>query len=197
MQRFLTLLLIGAIAAACSSRQRTQRVDIRDDDGAMGTGIESKDVELMAEFAKSLIAHPLLTGANVDGIPTVAIHPVENNTRFDFDSELFVRRIRQQLVEHSFDKVRFVTRSAREAALIENERAGKRAGEYTTSKQEVKTGADFYLTGSASAVSKAGRGVESDAIWIDFRLIDAENGEIIWEKPYKTKKIGRRGIVYR
>ncbi|MDH3591219.1 MAG: penicillin-binding protein activator LpoB [Planctomycetota bacterium] len=197
MQRFTTLLLLGALAAACSSPPKTRRVDIREDDEAMGTGIESRDVELMAEFSKSLIAHPLLTGSNVEGIPTVAIHPIENNTRFDFDGELFVRRIRQQLVEHSFDKVRFVTRSAREAALIENERTGKRVGEYTTSKQETKTGADFYLTGTASSISKVGRRKESDAIWIDFRLIDAENGEIIWEKPYKTKKIGEPGVVYR
>jgi hypothetical protein len=168
-----------------------------DDDAIMGTGIESADVEAMAAFAKSLIAHPELTGPGVQGVPTVAIHPVENNTRFDFDGELFVRRIRQQLVENAYGRIRFVTRGEMDQAVIERERIAKREGEYTSSKQETKTGADFYLTGTASAVSKVGRGMESDAIWVDFRLIDAENGEILWEKGLKTKKVGKAGVIYR
>ncbi len=198
MNRVWIGLLTAVLIAACgSSKSKTRRVDIREDDEIMGTGLESKDIEDIAKFAKSMIAHPELTGPYVEGVPTVAIHPIENNTRFDFDSELVVRRIRQQLVENAWGKVRFVTRSNREEALIERERSGKRGGEYTSSKQETKTGADFYLTGTAASVSKVGRGLQSDAIWIDFALIDAENGEIIWEKPFKTKKIGKAGVVYR
>jgi len=191
-----TACLLGLLGlAACGGR--TKRVSIHDDDEIMGTGIESADVEAMEKFAKSLIAHPELTGPGVRGVPTIAIWPVENNTRFDFDGELFVRRIRQTLIKNAGGRVRFVTRAQMDQAIIEAEREAKRSGEYTASKRETKTGADFYLTGTASAISKVGHGRESDAIWVDFRLIDAENGELLWEDEFATKKVGKAGVVYR
>lgn len=196
MNRVLGALFLSLLVAACGS-SKTKRVDIADDDEIMGTGLESGDVESVASLAESLIDTPQLTGANVEGTPTVAIHPIENNTRFDFDAENLVRRIRQACIQKAKGRIIFVTRSTREEALIERERQRKREGEYTSSKQETKTGADFYLTGVASAVSKAGKGLESDAIWIDFNLIDSENGEILWEMTYKTKKVGEAGVVYR
>ncbi|NJN14135.1 MAG: hypothetical protein HC813_00245 [Planctomycetes bacterium] len=191
------LLLAVASLSACRST-KTKRVDIADDDEIMGTGIESADVEGMAQLAKSILAVPELSGATVERVPTVAIFPVRNDTRFDFDGELFVRRIRQELVNGSRGKVRFVSRSADDEAMIERERIEKREGERTSTKQVTKTGVDYYLTGTAAAISKLGKDkVESDAIWIDFRLVDAENGEILWEDEYKTKKVGKSGVIYR
>jgi PBP1b-binding outer membrane lipoprotein LpoB len=197
MQRnLLGAAILALLLVACGS-SKTKRVDIGDDDEIMGTGIESADVESMSQLAKDLLGHPELTGPYVEQVPTVAISPVVNNTRFDFDGELFVRRIRQQLVEHSRGRIRFVTRSELDEMVIERERTEKREGERTATKLTTKTGADYYLTGTASAISKVGRGMESDAIWIDFRLLDAENGELIWEKGYATKKVGKAGVIYR
>lgn len=198
MQKLMVTVCLAALLttlAACGGR--TKRVSIHDDDEIMGTGIESADVEAMEQFAKSLIAHPELTGPGVEGVPTIAISPVVNNTRFDFDGELFVRRIRQVLVKNAGGRLRFVTRGEVDQAIIDRERELKRSGEYTSSKSVTKTGADFYLTGTASAISKAGHGRESDAIWIDFRLLDAENGELLWEDKFATKKVGKSGVVYR
>jgi len=196
MQRVLGGIALSILLAACGST-KTKRVDIADDDEIMGTGVESADVEGIARLAESMLETPYLTGPNVEGVPTVALHPIENNTRFDFDAENLVRRIQMELVNKARGKVQFVTRKTKQEALIERERQRKREGEYTSSKQETKTGADYYLTGSAHAVSKAGKGLESDAIWIDFELIDAENGNIIWGETYKTKKVGKAGVVYR
>jgi len=182
--------------AACSSG-KTRRVAIEDDDPITGTGLESGDVESVAALAEDLMGVPELTGPQVTGVPTVAIHPVRNDTTQDFDAENLVRRIRQQLVNRARGKINFVSRDEMDEALVERERTEKRAGERTSSKQETKTGADFYLTGTASSLSKVGRGYESNAIWIDFRLVDAENGELVWEKEYKTKKVGKAGVAYR
>ena len=190
-------LLLVLLIAACKTYP-TKRVDPADDDEMMGTGLESGDVEAIGNLAKSLVANRRLTGPQVEEPPTVAIQPVENNTRFDFDSELLVRRIRQKLVEHAGGRIRFVSRSDMDRAIVDQERADKRSGEVTYSKlDKAKMGVDYYLTGTASSISKVGRGLESDAIYIDFRLIDAENGELVWEQGYKTKKIGKAGVVYR
>ena len=196
MRKLFVPILAALILAGCASG-KTKRVDIADDDEIMGTGIESADIEAVEQLAKDLMMHPALTGPQVEGIPTVAIFPIKNNTSQDFDAALFVGRIRQELVKHAYGKIMFVTRDESDLALIERERIDKREGEYTSSKQETKTGADFYLTGTASSLSKVGRGYESNAFWIDFRLIDAENGTILWENGYKTKKVGKAGVVYR
>jgi len=189
-------ILLAALVAACHS-YKTQRVDPGDDDVLMGTGLESADVEALSQMAKSLVACPALTGPDVQGVPTVAIHPVANDTRFDFDSALLVRRIREELVNQAQGRIRFISRDQMDEALIERERAEKRAGERTATKNETKSGVDYYLTGTASALSKVGRGLESDTIYLDFRLLDAETGELLWEKGYKTKKVGKAGVVYR
>ncbi len=190
-------LLLAVTVAACGST-KTRRTDIGDDDEIMGTGIESADVEGMAHLSKSILACAELTGPQRGNVATVAIYPVRNDTRFDFDGELFVRRIRQELVNHAQGRVRFISRTSEDEALIDRERAEKREGERTSTKQVTKTGVDYYLTGTAGAISKLGKGhIESDAIWIDFRLVDAESGDIIWEDEYKTKKVGKAGVLYR
>jgi PBP1b-binding outer membrane lipoprotein LpoB len=196
MLRIFALAGLTLALAACTSG-KTRRVDIADDDIAMGTGIESGDVEAVESLAKSLMELPELTGPEVEEVPVVAIHPIKNNTSQDFDAELFVRRIRQQLVEHSNGRIRFVTRDQFDHDVIDSERDAKREGEYTSTRQETKIGVDFYLTGTASSLSKVGKGMESNAFWLDFRLMDAENGAIVWEKGYKTKKVGEAGMLYR
>ena len=133
----------------------------------------------------------------VEEPPIVAIHPIKNNTSQDFDAELFVRRIRQQLVEHAGGRIRFVSRDEFDRMMIDRERDAKRDGEYTSTRQETKIGTDYFLTGTASSLSTVGKGMETNAFWIDFRLVDAETNAILWEKGYKTKKSGEAGIVYR
>lgn len=198
MSRTLGVLALALLATACSSSKKTQRVDIADDDVIMGTGLESADVEAVARMAQSILGVPELTGPNVQGIPTISIQGIENNTRFDFDADLLVQNIEQQLVDHGRGKVSVIGHSKRDEALTEQERLAKREGYRTASKQETRPGRDFFLTGTAAAISKVGEKRQSDAIWIYFRLVDAETQEIIWSKRYTTKKVGKEaGVVYR
>lgn len=196
MLRICALAGLTLALAACTSG-KTRRIDIADDSVNMGTGIESGDVEAVESLAKSLMELPELTGPDVEEPPIVAIHPIKNNTSQDFDAELFVRRIRQQLVEHAGGRIRFVSRDEFDQMMIDREREAKREGEYTSTRQETKIGTDFFLTGTASSLSTVGKGMETNAFWIDFRLVDAETNVIVWEKGYKTKKAGEAGVVYR
>lgn len=194
--RHLALLATLAIAVvACKTK--TGRVDINDDSKIMGTGLESADVEAMARLAKKLMDVPELTGPGIEEIPRVAIYPVRNETRHDFDAELLVRRLQQEFAEHANGRVRFVVRNKADLAVLEEERRMKREGEVTSSKQEMKKGADYYLTGVVQAISSASGQLESDAIWVFFELRDPETAEVIWNGKYATKKVGKAGVVYR
>jgi len=197
MRKLYVAAMAAVLMVACA-QTKTRRVAIEDDDPeTMGTGIESADVEEMARLAHDILKIPELTGPDVEGIPTIFVHPVKNNTAMDFDGQLFVERIQQQLVEHGRGKVRCVVRLQETEAVIEEERIRKRAGEVTSSKQETRTGGDFLLTGIASSISTSNGKKEANAIWVDFQLIDAENGEILWQRKIATKKVGKAGVVYR
>ena len=194
MRQLALLALLVPAFVACKTK--TGRVDINDDSKIMGTGIESADVEAMARLAKKLITLPQLTGPGVEEIPRIAIYPVRNETRHDFDAELLVRRLQQELMEHANGRVIFVVRNQRDLAVLEEERRKKREGEYTSSKQEMKKGADYYLTGVVQAISSTSGKLESDAIWVFFELRDPETAEVLWTGKYATKKVGRAGVVY-
>jgi len=196
MTKLLPFALAFALLSGCGSTGGARRVSMEGDDEIMGTGIESADVEAMEQFAVRILAVPELTGPKVENPPTIAIHPVENDTDQDFDGELFVRRIRAALIKRARGRVQFVVRNRNEA-VIERERVAKREGEYTANKQEMKSGADFILTGIAASLSKATREANSRAIWIDFQIVDAETGRIVWEDTLKTKKVGNNSVIYR
>ena len=194
MRQFALLALLLPAVVACKTK--TGRVDINDDSKIMGTGLESADIEAMARLAKKLILVPQLTGPGIEEIPRVAIYPVRNETRHDFDAELLVRRLQQELMEHANGRVIFVVRNRSDLAVLEEERRKKREGEYTSTKQEMKKGADYFLTGVVQAISSTSGKLESDAIWVFFELRDPETAEVLWAGKYATKKVGRAGVVY-
>jgi hypothetical protein len=192
------ILLAAILIAVPACKTKTGRRDIHDDSEIMGTGIESADVEAMAGIAaKDLLAVPELTGPGLEEIPRVAIYPLRNETRHDFDAELLVRRLQSEFMKHANGRVRFVVRNKQDLAVLEEERRLKREGEYTSNKQETKSGADFYLTGVVHAISSSSGKLESDAIWVFFELRDPEAAEVLWSNDYETKKVGKAGVVYR
>jgi len=58
--------------------------------------------------------------------------------------------------------------------------------------------ADYILTGELSALSKAVQGGDrSDYVIMSFQLIEPSSNELLWEDAYETKKVSRRGVLYK
>ena len=162
-----------------------------------GTGVESQDlVAVTDKMARSILAIPEIQKAQ--GLPRVVLLPVENQTRFAFNKDIFLDRIRVQLNSKAQGKVRFLARDRMEA--LEKEREMKRAGQLTSSSdpvvQEFK-GADFFLTGKLSGMTTKARAGTSDYILYTFQLIDPRTSDIIWEDSAEIKKQGTEDAAYR
>ena len=162
-----------------------------------GTGVESQDlVAVTDKMARSILATPEILKAQ--GLPRVVLLPVENQTRFAFNKDIFLDRIRVQLNSKAQGKVRFLARDRMEA--LEKEREMKRAGQLTSSSdpvvQEFK-GADFFLTGKLSGMTTKARAGTSDYILYTFQLIDPRTSDIIWEDSAEIKKQGTEDAAYR
>src|SRR6266404_3676331 len=108
-----------------------------------GTGIESQDlVAVTDKMARSVLAIPQI--ANAATPPVVVLDPVDNQTRFPINKDIFLTRIRTELNSKTRGKVVFLARDR--LAALEHERQMKQQGAVTASSdpnlQEFK-GADF------------------------------------------------------
>jgi penicillin-binding protein activator len=162
-----------------------------------GTGVESQDlVTVTDKMARSILSIPQI--ANAATPPTIVLNPVNNQTRFPINKDIFLTRIRAQLNSKALGKVQFLARSQMEA--LEKERNLKREGTVTASSdpalQEFK-GADYFLTGELQGLSTRTRAGTSDYILYDFHLIDGRTSVIVWEDSAEIKKQGLEDAAYR
>lgn len=193
----------AALIAGCASGVQNPsgvpvtRLNADEQGFVAGTGVESQDlVAVTDKMARSILATPEILKAQ--GLPRVVLLPVENQTRFAFNKDIFLDRIRVQLNSKAQGKVRFLARERMEA--LEKEREMKRAGQLTSSSdpvvQEFK-GADFFLTGKLSGMTTKARAGTSDYILYTFQLIDPRTSDIIWEDSSEIKKQGTEDAAYR
>jgi hypothetical protein len=123
---------------------------------------------------------------------------VENKTRFPIDKDLFLTRMRSELIKKSGGKVTFLARER--MAALEKERNLKREGAVTSSSdpnvQEFK-GSDYVLTGTLSGIPTRTKAGTSDYIFYEFQLIDNRSSSIIWSDNAEIKKQGLEDAAYR
>lgn len=162
-----------------------------------GLGIESQDlVTISDKMARGILgAEPI---ANAQGKPVIVLEPINNETRFPIDKDIFLTRIRVSLSGNANGKIQFVARE--HIDKLEAERDRKLAGQ-VTGGEKVKgnefRGADFILTGTFKAISSRGNAGASDYVLYTFQLIDPDNSDIIWEGFHEIKKQGRDDVTYR
>jgi penicillin-binding protein activator len=198
------LALVAATLAGCMSSgvQNPRGVPVTemkaDERGFVaGTGIESQDlVAVTDKMARSIVGIPQI--ANAQGQPRIVLDPVNNETRFPINKDMFLTRIRVMLNSKASGKVLFLARDR--MGTLERERDLKQSGAVTSSSDpnvvEFK-GADFFLTGKLSSLTtRTSKGV-SDYILYTFQLIDARTSDIIWEDFAEIKKQGLEDAAYR
>ncbi len=162
-----------------------------------GTGVESQDIAAVTDkMARSILEIPQI--ANASSPPMVVLDPVNNNTRFAFNKDIFLTRLRVLLNSKTRGKVSFLARDR--MATLERERELKQTGQVTASADPNEVtfkGANFFLTGTLEGhTTTTGQGV-SDYILYTFQLIDARTSQIVWEDFAEMKKQGLGDAVYR
>jgi len=146
-------------------------------------------------MARSLLDR--LDSVLVDGEPaTVVFDEVTNRSTQMFDKRIFLERMRAELNRNTEGKLVFLARENLPAILAERER--KRTGEVTSGETKELLGADFILTGTVTGLARAEGRESVDKYWfLSFRLVDAENSQIVWEDSYEFRKRGESSFIYR
>jgi penicillin-binding protein activator len=191
--------LAGCATSGVKNPSATGVTEMRGDEKGFvgGTGVESQDlVRVTDKIARGILSAQPIASAQTP--PVVVLDPVLNETRFPINKNIFLDRIKAQLIEKANGRVMFIARER--LATLEKEREMKRAGQVTASSdprvQEFK-GADYFLTGKLSGLSSASAGGVSDYILYAFELIDARSGAIVWGGSDEIKKQAVADAVYR
>ncbi|MDR2676338.1 MAG: penicillin-binding protein activator LpoB [Opitutaceae bacterium] len=202
------ILALGAgalLLSGCSTSKGVQYpsgvpvVEVNPDErgSVAGTGVESQDlVSVTDKMARSIVGIPQISAAATP--PRIVLNPVDNNTRFAINKDIFLTRIRIELNRKATGKVVFLARD--QMAALEREQQLKKSGQVTASSDpntvEFK-GADYFLTGKLSGMStRTSQGI-SDYILYSFQLINARTSEIVWEDAAEIKKQGLEDASYR
>jgi PBP1b-binding outer membrane lipoprotein LpoB len=162
-----------------------------------GPGIESQDIVAVTDYmARKILSTPQI--ANAKTPPYILLRPIENNTRFTINKDLFLKRVRAQLNSQAYGKVLFIDRAM--LPELEHENELKRSGQVTTSSDPNVVefrGADFFLTGELQGQSTHTSAGTGDYIMYTFRLVDPRTSVIIWEDMREIKKQSLEDAAYR
>jgi len=203
------LVLGGCASSGVKNPSGVAVTEMRPDERGFvaGTGVESQDlVAVTDKMARSILAIPEI--ANAATPPVVVLYPVQNNTRFPINKDIFLTRIRTELNTKARGKVSFLSRGAGAQtdpllSALERERELKAAGQVTSDADKDKPGvsqfkgADYYLTGKLEGLSgRTSQGL-SDYILYSFQLVDVRTTGIVWEDKAEIKKQGLEDAAYR
>ena len=195
---------LAALVAGCASSGvknpsgiGVTRMNADEQGFVAGTGVESQDlVAVTDKMSRSILGIPQIAKAPTP--PIIVLDPVDNQTRFPINKDIFLTRIRTQLNSKSAGKVTFLARDR--MAALEKERNLKREGAVTATSDPAKQeflGANYFLTGSLQGLSTRTSKGTSDYILYAFQLIDARTSAIIWEDSAEIKKQGLEDAAYR
>ena len=204
MFKLLLPLTTAALVAGCASSGvknlsgiPVTRLNADEQGFVAGTGVESQDlVAVTDKMSRSILGIPQIAHAATP--PIVVLDPVDNQTRFPINKDLFLTRIRTQLNSKSAGKVTFLARDR--MAALEKERNLKREGAVTATSdpaQQEFLGANYFLTGTLQGLSTRTKAGTSDYILYAFQLIDARTSVIVWEDSAEMKKQGLEDAAYR
>lgn len=200
---FLLLTLVLALSACVTSNLNnrpgipTREIAVDRPGVVAGTGPESQDLTRVADkMIRHILDTPVI--ANATTPPRIVLLPVENNTRFPINKNIFLKLIKARLNSEAHGKVIFLARE--EIQNIQAERQLKREGaldDNQSRRTNAPKGADFFLKGSLDGMGQASNAGTSDYILYTFKLIDTETGEEVWENLDQIKKEGLDDVVYR
>jgi len=185
-------LCVAASAFAGCAGHSMKRVNPSADDDIGGTLIDSADVIAFTDQAAPKLANALLASPKNDIV--VAFPTIKNETIQPLNTAIFSDRLRTDLVQACGPRVKFVAREHMDEVL--KEREAKEKGVYSPTEKKTPLGADYFLTGRFTSLSKRADGDRADYFVLTLDLVDASDDHIAWTDRHEFKKVGDAGVQY-
>ncbi len=192
MRQLIVATMALTLVTSVGCRKKANYVDPDAQSRVEGTGIESRDVRVVVgQMSGELLASLVFA----EETPRIAVLPIENQSRFYIDQEIFTTLITDELINNAGGKMAIVNRDLIEQILEERER--KASGQVSDDGSlQALAGVDHFLEGEVRSLSASTNKAQTDYVVIRFQLTDAETGIIRWSNAYEMKKEGSWGVIY-
>ncbi len=199
------LVIVSAPVAAFNKKKGTQaqELDPQGRGAVSGIGIESRDIDAMAD----MVLRDIMTRPDIMDRPA-APRIILDQSSFTNDSsqrinaKLITDTLRSTLNRAAAGRVRFVNRER--SLLLANERELKEQGTAdvgTLGKQEAISGSDYVLIATMVSLDSrdgGGSGIQQRRTQITFELVEVETQDIVYtSEPYITFRAASEDVVYR
>ncbi len=185
----LALPLGGCRPKAVRGGAGTDNPDV--DEGAMGTGLDRKDLEyLMKENMEGLMSSPLWGEWKSTGKqPVVAIWPIKNDTTEHLDDQMLTLLSDMETELINSGVVAVVSRE-RQAELIGEAQLQNTADFNPAQAAQLgqQIGADYFVTGKLQAVDERMRGERRVQYSLFLQVLDVETGIVRFQKKSARSK---------
>jgi hypothetical protein len=201
----LSLFVLAGCATAPSimdtAGRRSTYVDVNTPDDLGGIGIESQDISSMTDkMMRDMLNNSTLAGRG--NPPRIIIDDTyfRNESSSRINKSLITERLMINLNRAASGRMIFVERQA--AGMVEEERTLKRQGVVSEGKRgsaRMTAGADYRLTGSIKDLTSVNSktGLTAKYTQISFKMVDLEEGILVWSGMYEFKKAAQDDVIYR
>ncbi len=200
-----SLVAVGLLSSGCvydrvstPAGAPVRQISVRDPGYVNGTGIESQDlVNVTDKMAHDILELPQFTNFNGPA-PCIAILPIENQTSFPINKDIFLTRIQDALFAKGAGRMRFLARDR--MPELQREIELKKTGQVTSSTDPnlvAMKGVDFFLTGKLSSMTTETGAGRSDYVLYSFQLIEPSTSIEVWRGSAEIKKEGQSDASYR
>ncbi len=189
--------VILGVLPGCGKKYDIRDVDPTRPGEVRSLGPESQDVIGVSDtMLRSILDSPVVR--NLGHPPTIVMLPMENNTRYAFNQEVFTSKLKSALNQKATGQMYFVARDTWDDVIKERDMKREGTVDYDPERRvQAPAGADFFLKGRADGLGNVSKKGQSDYIVYTFKLIDTETMVELWEDVYEVKKEGRDDVVYR
>lgn len=201
----LTSLTLAVPAAQADGRKggtQSMELDPNGRGAISGIGIESRDIDAMADqVVRELISRPDLVANGEPPRVVVDSEGFRNDSMQRIDRNMITDALRASLNRAADHRIRFISREAMQ--FVMRERELKRSGTAdvgTRGLTRAVAGLDYQLIGKMTSLdTRDGKsGLTQRRTQIVFELVDLETGELPWtSQPYVILRAAGDDVVYR
>lgn len=168
-----------------------------------GVGIEGQDITAMVDsMIRDMASDPDVMKGGGGTRPRIVVDSqcFVNESSQAINKNNITRRLDTLLRRAAKSQFMFVTQE--DAAIIEKQRALKRSGTTdvgTRGLTKAQAGIDFQMCGSITSLDSRNvrTGMVQRMTQIFFKLVDVENGEVIWSNMYELNRAAADDVIYR
>jgi PBP1b-binding outer membrane lipoprotein LpoB len=192
----LTVLTTLALLSCRGTRDR--RVSTSSPDEVTGTGLQSQDIETIAQrMATEIKSSGVLAPARDGERASFYIAPVVNESSDSINTSLITTTIRTEVMNAMGRTVKVIDRAPEANERVDAERRMKEAHQVSGTNDRLVAGSDFVLKGRIQSRDRQSGSLKSSFVVVTVELTSLADSELVWSKDYRMKTESEKSVINR